>query len=183
MTPTQYNRINELLAEYSELSSTLTTIEASVNKSQIAAARPMLPDHANTTARLGEIEGRLKEIAIANPELFPDDKRTHKTPFGSVSFRKSKFLEYADEEKVILQIKLACTKELSRAHNQARPPLFTEETLLRTIEQPNKEALELLSDAQLAQFGITRKTEETFNVKPLEVKADKLRKADKPELN
>ncbi len=184
MTPTKYNSLNELLAEFSELTAELSAIEAEVNKSQITAARPLLPQHANTKARIAEIEARLREIAIANPELFPDDKRTHNTPFGAISFRKSTSLDFDDEEKVILKIKVACVKEMRRASLAGTPPAFTEETLLRSRQEPNLEALEKLDDAQLAVFGITREETEKFSVKPLEVKADKLRnKAEKPELN
>lgn len=188
MTPRNYNGLNEMLARYSELSARLVTIEADVNRSQIAAARPMLPDHANTKAELADIEAELRKIAIASPELFPDDKRTHNTPFGSLSFRKSSYLEIGDEEKTVLRILVACRKEADRAAKAKVAPLFTEETLLRTIQEPNREALEKLTDAQLASFDIERKTEEKFTVKPLEVKADKLVKkaqaeATKPQNN
>ncbi len=184
MTPTKYNSLNELLAEYSELTAELSAIEAEVNKSQITAARPLLPQHANTKARIGEIESKLREIAIANPELFPDDKRSHQTPFGSISFRRSTSLEFEDEEKVMLKIKVACQKEALRAQRTNEPPAFTEETLLRSRQEPNLEALEQLDDTLLALFGIVRKESEKFTVKPLEVKADKLlKKAGKPENN
>ena len=184
MTPTKYNNLNELLAEYSELTAELSAIEAEVNKSQITAARPLLPQHANTKARLSDLESKLREIAIAFPELFPDDKRTHQTPFGSISFRSSTALDFDDEEKVMLKIKVACVKEARRSSLAGDAPAFTEETLLRTRQEPALEALEKLDDTQLALFGITRKKTDKFAVKPLEVKADKLRnKAEKPELN
>jgi hypothetical protein len=184
MTPTRYNNLNELLAEFSDLAAQLQTIEAEVNRSQIFAARPLLPEHANTKARLGDIESKLREIAVSNPELFPDDRKTHATPFGSISFRKSTSLDFDDEEKVILKIKLACEKELKRANKTEEAPAFTEESLTRTRQEPNLEALEKLDDAVLLSLGIVRKTEEKFSVKPLEVKADKLsKKAEKPELN
>jgi hypothetical protein len=184
MTPTKYNGLNELLAEFSDLTARLVTIEASVNKSQIAAARPMLPDHANTTARLSEIESKLRTIAVENPELFPEEKKTHNTPFGAISFRSSTSLDFDDEEKVVLKIIHACDKERTRADRAGVPPLFTEDSLLRKRLEPDLEALEKLTDAELALFGIERKTTEKFSVKPLEVKADKLlKKAEKPEAN
>ena len=187
MTPAKYNDLNELLAEYSELNAELSIVEAEVNTSQITAARPLLPKHAQTKGRLSELEAKLREIAVANPELFPDEKRTHNTPFGAISFRKSTSLAIDDEEKTILKIKVACQKEEGRAQRAGVPPRFTEETLLRKCEEPNLEALENLTDADLALFGVARKTEEKFSVKPLEVKADKLLKkipaAEKPHNN
>jgi hypothetical protein len=190
MTPTKYNQLNELLAEFSQLSAELSIIEAEVNDSQIEAARPLLPRHANATARLGEIETKLRAIAVENPELFPEDKKTHQTPFGAISFRTSKHLKVEDEEKTVLLIKVACGKEATRAARAGEAPRFTEETLLRTIQKPDLEALEKLDDALLAMFQVERKTDEKFAVKPLAVKADKLIKADakrgaveRPELN
>ncbi len=185
MTPTAYNNLNELLAEYSQLAATLVTIEAAVNKSQIAAARPMLPDHANTKARISEIEDKLRKIAGEHPELFPEDKRSHNTPFGSISFRRSTYLDVDDDtEKVVLRIKVACQKEASRAARAGETPHFTEDSLLRKIEEPNLESLEKLSDGLLLALGIERKQSEKFSVKPLEVKTDKLlKKTEKPENN
>jgi hypothetical protein len=189
MTPTKYNALCDMLAEYSTLNAELQRVEANVNERQIEAALPLLPDHARTKARLGEIESKLREIAVEFPELFPDDKRTHQTPFGAISFRKSTWLEIIneDEEKAILRVKVACQKELERSQRASEPPRFTEETLLRKREELNLEALEPFEDADLKQFGVERRRQEKFNVKPLEVKADKLAKAErrgeKPELN
>lgn len=183
MSPTKYNLLNELLAEYSELSAHLSTIEAEVNQSQLTAARPLLPEHANTTARLGEIETKLRTIAVENPELFPEPKRTHQTPFGAISFRASTHLEVADEDKSLLAVKLLCRRELKRASLAGDPPRFTEETLIRTREELNLEALESLNEAELLMLGIERKADEKFSVKPLEVKADKLVKAEAKRVN
>jgi hypothetical protein len=184
MTPTKYNNMNELLAEFSELNARLAIIEAEVNRSQIEAARPLLPDHANTKARLSDIEAKLRTIAVENPELFPEPKKTHQTPFGAISFRRSTHLDIDDEEKTILKIKVICTKESRRASLAGEPPRFSEETLLRTRQEPDLEALEKFDDAQLLLFDIVRKTDEKFTVKPLEVKADKLvKKSEHPGLN
>jgi hypothetical protein len=186
MTPTKYNQLNELLAEHSQLSAELAIIEGDLNIRTLEAARPLLPYHAAAKARIADIEDKVREVAVANPELFPDDKRTHQTPFGAISFRKVTSLAFDDEEKVILKIKVACQKELSRAERQNIPPRFTEETLLRKREEPNLEALEKFDDAELVTFGVKRETVEKFSVKPLEVKADKLAKkskdVEKPEI-
>jgi hypothetical protein len=181
MTPKKYNELNEMLAEYSELSAQLASIEAVVNKKSLDAARTLLPQHSETKARIGDIEAKLRVMAVENPELFTDDKKTHQTPFGSVAFRTSTYLDVDDEEKVVLKIKAACQKELKRASALNVVPRFTEEMLLRKIEQPNLEALEQFDDADLSTFGVVRKTEEKFSVKPLEVKADKLSKKAKTE--
>jgi hypothetical protein len=176
MTPHSYNQLNQLLADHSRLSAELAGIESDANLRTLRAVTPLLPTHAETKAAIGEIEGKVRAIAVANPELFPEDKKTHTTPFGAISFRTTSFLEIEDEEKAMLKIKLACEREMLRATRAGTPPLFTEDTLLRTKQECNLEALEKLDDAQLALFGIARKSEEKFSLKPLEVKADKLSK-------
>ena len=176
MTPKNYGELNQLLANHSRLSAVLGGIESDANLRSLKAVTPLLPKHANTKAEIAEIEGKVRAIAVASPELFPDEKKTHTTPFGAISFRTSKFLHIEDEEKTILRIQLACEKEIQRANHAGEQPRFTVGTLLRTKVEPNLEGLELLDDADLKGFAIERKTEEKFSLKPLEVKADKLSK-------
>lgn len=180
MTPKKYNELNELLAEYSKLSADLAATESKVNKASVKAAEPLLPEYAETKAMIAEIEGRLFKMATENPELFSDDKKTHSTPFGSVSFRSTSSLQIESVDEALQRIRLACQAEELRAMKAKEPPRYTEALLIRLKEVPNIEALERLTDVELKMvFGITRKTEEKFTVKPLEVKTDKLLKKQK----
>jgi Bacteriophage Mu Gam like protein len=183
MTPAKYNLLNELLAEHSRLSADLAAVESRVNKATIKAAEPMLPEYAQTKAVIADLESKIRSLAVENPELFPDEKKTHTTPFGAVSFRATSHLEIDDEEKIVWKIKEAAHQEFLHALKEHRPARFIIETLIRTRETPNLEALEKFGDDELRRhFGIQRKHEEKFSVKPLEVKTDKLAKKAGKEL-
>lgn len=182
MNATQYNRINELLSEYSTLASAFDLAEAEIKILQLAAAKELLPKHAELKIKLADLEEKLRALADAfYAELFPeaDEKRTHATPFGSLKYHKSSSLEFDDEEKVLLKIKLACDRELQRVRNLTEPPRFTEAQLVRTFEEPNRDALGDLDDATLALFGITRVKKDNFKIVPFSMKTDRPAKAKK----
>jgi len=179
MNEKQYNTINELLAEYSSLNAALEAAEAEIKTVQLAAAQELLPKHAQAKIRLANLEAELRKVADAHYEaLFPEDKkRTHNTPFGGLQYRKSSSLDYDDEEKVLLKIRLACQEELAR-EAVGRPVRFTLAQLIRTHEEPNLEALSELDDATLALFGCRREQKDNFKVIPFAMKADKPAKRD-----
>jgi len=184
MNAIQYNKINELIAEFSTINAAFELAEAEIKTLQLAAAKELLPKHAKLKIQLSQIEDQLKKLADDHDtSLFPDDKRTHKTPFGSLKYKKSTALEVADEEKAILKIQRACTLELAR-ESEGRPPRFTEEQLLRIRTDLNLEALEKLDDATLALFGIKRIHKDNFKVEPFSMASDKPAKAakDQPKL-
>jgi phage host-nuclease inhibitor protein Gam len=174
MNANQYNEINLLLSQFSELNAALESAEAEIKTVQLAAARELLPKHAAAKVALSDLEAKLKRLSETYyEELFPEDKkRTHATPFGSLQFRRSTSLVVEDEEKAMLKIKLACVDELAAEAN-GHKPRFAEEQLVRTKEELNLEALEKLDDATLAAFGISREKKENFKVLPFEMKADK----------
>jgi hypothetical protein len=173
ITASQYNEINELLFKFSTLNAALETAEAEIKTVQLAAAQDLLPKHAQAKVALAELESKLRSLSDRfYSELFPEDKkRTHATPFGALQLRKSTSLEVEDEEKSILRIKVACTKELAR-ESEGVPPRFTESQLIRTREELNLEALGELDDITLAAFGIKRVQKDTFKIVPFDMKAD-----------
>lgn len=174
MTPANYNKLNVLLSEYSVLSAALEAAEAEIKTIQLAAAQELLPKHAAAKVALANLEGSLRALSDQlYTELFPDDKRSHKTPFGEVKYTKSSSLEFDDPEKVALKIDAACDAEEAYAARDKRAPAFTAEQLLRTRVEPDLEALEKLSDGQLHLFGITRIQKDNFKVVPFAMKTDK----------
>ena len=178
-TMTEYLVRKVNVTKYSRLSAELQGTESRVNIASVEATEPMLPEYSETKMRIADIEARLRVIAVENPELFPDEKKTHKTPFGSISFRAVTYMDIdkEDEETLVLKVKDACHREILLAMREKRAPRLQVEKLIRTREALNIEALELFSDEELKHlFGIERKREEKFSVKPLEVKADKLAK-------
>jgi hypothetical protein len=185
MNATQYNRLNELLSEFSTVNALLEAAEGEIKIVQLAAATELLPKHAELQIKLTNIEAELRKLSDAHyDELFPEaKKRSHETPFGTVKYHKSSSLEFDDEEKVLLKIKAACQAEAARVRNLSEPPRFTEEMLIRRTEAPNLDAMGGFDDVTLALLGITRKHKDNFSVKPFAMKTDKPQKrGTKPEL-
>ncbi len=176
MTPAKYNQINELLAEFSKISAGLEGAEAEIKKVQLAAAAGLLPTHAELKVKLSDLETKLKALADEHyTELFPasEEKRTHNTPFGALQYRKSSSLEFKDEEKVMLKMRLACNNEYERARQGGEEPRFKWGQIVRTSEAPNLEALSEFDDATLSLFGITREHKDNFKISPFDMKSDK----------
>jgi hypothetical protein len=175
MTATEYNKLNELLSQFSTLTAALEAAEAEIKTVQLAAASELLPKHAAAKVNLANIEATIRKHCDGlYAELFPDDKkRSHKTPFGEVQYRKSSSLEFDDEEKVVLKIAKACDDEEAESDRDKRPPLFTADQVLRTKVEPNLEALEALSDGVLHLFGIRREHKDNFKIVPFAMKTDK----------
>ena len=126
MNADQYNNINSLLSQYSSLSAALEIAEAEIKTVQLEAAKDLLPKHAAAKIALADLETTLRKLSDRHyTELFPEEKRSHKTPFGEIQYRKSSSLAVADEEKAILKIKLACQDELARESAEGKAPRFT----------------------------------------------------------
>jgi hypothetical protein len=182
MTAAEYNTINELVSQFSALNAALEGAEAEIKTVQLAAAQPLLPKHAAAKIALADLEAKLRKLADDHyGELFPKDKREHKTPFGALKYTKSASLEYDDEEVVCLRIHKACDEEEAVALKDKRSPLFTADQLLRTRIAPNLEALESQPDGMLTIFGIRRMAKDNFKVVPFEMKTSKpAKKKGKP---
>jgi hypothetical protein len=181
MTPSQYNRLNELLSRFSTLNAVLEAAEAEIKTVQLAAAQDLLPKHAQAKVELSNIESQIRTIADASyDDLFgTDDKRTHKTPFGDIKYHKSSSIEFDDAEKVLLKIKIACDRELARAEAAGEQARFTYAQLVRTHEEPNLSALDQFDDAQVTLFGCVRQHKDTFKVVPFGMRTDKPKKNGK----
>jgi len=181
MTATEYNKLNELLSDFSRVNAALETAEATIKTVQLTAAASLLPEHATLKVQLTELESSIRKLAETHyPALFEhDEKRTHQTPFGAVKFVKSSSLEFDDEEKVLLKIQLACDKEEARSKRDQVPPRFVHSSLVRTYTEPNLETLTDLDDATLAMFGITRTHKDNFSIKPFSMQSDKPAKTGK----
>lgn len=180
MTATEYNKLNELLSQYSTLTAALELAEAEIKTVQLAAAQELLPKHAAAKVSLANLEATIHTLSDRlYAELFPDDKRTHKTPFGDITYHKSTSLEFDDADDVALRIDRACDEEEAYAASEKRAPQFSADQLLRTKVAPNIEALEALPDAVLRIFGVRRAHNDNFKIKAFAMKTSK--PAKKPE--
>ena len=174
MTATEYNKLNDLLSQFSTLTAALEGAEAEIKTVQLAAAQELLPKHAAAKVALANLESQIRKLSdTIYVELFPADKRSHKTPFGEIAYTKSTTLDFDDPDEVSLRIDRAGDEEEAYAASEKRAPLFTAKQLLRVKVTPNIEALETLPDGILHLFGVRRVHTDNFKIKPFAMKTDK----------
>ena len=170
LTPDQYAHFHSLLNEYSKLVAVKDAAEAEIVQAQLKAAEALLPGYSQAQLALSEMESKIKTFSFYHyDELFPDEKRTHTCPFGTVQYRKSTTLNVENKEKSINLINLLST---SASPDSPTAKAFDKSKLLRTSVTLNLEALELLDKDQLALIGITREANENFTVKPFTITTD-----------
>jgi len=187
MNATKYLEFQKACQDASTAILKLDGLQAKVKNQQLRAADGLLPELAELTVAATDAEARVKKLSQEHyDELFTDEKRSHKTPFGTPKFTKSTTIEFIDgnEEKVLLLIERECGRELDRAA-KAKPepgiPTFTREQLVRTKEEPKLEAFENFDDATLARFGLKREHKDNFSFKPFDMETDKPGKKAKAE--
>jgi hypothetical protein len=147
------NMVN-LLAVYSEASNRLDELQALANGSLLELIDAHKTEYADLQHTLTESETALEVIALRHPEWFAKDKRSIKTPYGTVKFHASSKLEIKNEEVTLLLLdKLAAeNKQFKRAD------------YVREKEELNLEALEKLDEATLKKLRIERVPNDNFSV-------------------
>lgn len=148
--PGDFENVVNLLAVLGEANRQLAVLQSAVETDYLAVVMPRRPLYAKLQGTVSETEAALETISRRNPAWF-EDKKSVTTPFGGVKFTSSKELNIPNEN-VSVQLIMA----LGGRDGQ--------EKFLRTVQVPNKEALNDLSDIELARFGIKRETKENFKV-------------------
>jgi len=151
-TGNPYSDLVAKLAEYSEQCNELAVMEADLQARQMEAILKDSLEYSLLLQSVADQEAQIEAMAIRHPEWFVKPK-TLKTPCGEVSFRTSTKLEPANEDLTMALIEQRADKDL----------------YLRTRNFLNIEALETLSDVELAGLKITRVTTDKCTVKPMKV--------------
>ncbi|HEY3913656.1 MAG TPA: host-nuclease inhibitor Gam family protein [Verrucomicrobiae bacterium] len=147
----EYREMLDLLAVHSESTNQLAVIQAECNDELLAIMDPRRDQFADLTVAIRDAEVALEAIARQHPEWF-GDKKSVKTPYGTVKFHASKVIEADDEKLSVALIEEACQFDY-----------------LRQIHVLNIESLEKLTDKQLEQFRLRRVEKKNFSVKPATV--------------
>jgi len=158
-SPKDFTDLVNILAELSDANNQLKQLQTDMDREHLATVHGYREQYAALQKRVSDAEAALEVIAARNPQWFADEK-TVETPYGDVKRTTSKKLEIPSEEASIARIKAAGKDEL-----------------LRVEVTINKEAAELLSDEELAKFGIHRKKTENYNAKPATIDLGKAIKA------
>jgi hypothetical protein len=163
-----FARFVELQQIHTKTTNELEALEVSINKSAQAAATTNAEAYIVLQETLGTLDLELRALFDAHPE-WRGDKKSVATPFGSVESRKATELEVPNPALTIALIKAKAVQE----------PQFKAADYLHIEEEPNLEALESLTDDELAKLGVARKTSERITVKPAKLNVAKAVKAAK----
>ena len=155
---TEFTNMVNLLAVYSEASNQIIQLEAEATDERLEQMDERRLTFARLQETLTKASTALETIALAHPEWFAN-RKSIKTPYGTVKFKTSTKLEVPNQEVSILLIEKEAEKN----------PEFKHSTYLGTSTCLRLEALEKLTDAELAKFRIKRITTDNFSVEPAKV--------------
>lgn len=152
-TPTaetaDFTNLVNLIAMGAEADARLGELENDLNQEWLAIVDARRADYAKLQQAKAMAEQAMQDACEMNPQWFAKQKSI-KTPYGSVSFRRSSKLECKNEEASIIL--------LEQLGQDGLPFLKTEKRLVL-------EALEKLDDTELERLRIKRIATETFGVK------------------
>lgn len=143
-----YKNLVDLLAVFSEATNRMTALQASVQSDYMELIDVAKSEYAKLQKTLGDAEAALEALTLAHPEWFSDDRKSIKTPYGTVKLTKSTSLKIPNEEATIILIEAAGRGE----------------DFLRSKQEINREALEQLTDAELKPLRVKRITGQSFSV-------------------
>lgn len=156
-----FKNLVNLMAIMAEGTARLGELENGLQQDYIDLVDARRKDYASLQFALGQAEESIETLAFSNPQWFEKTK-TLKTPYGSISFRRSTKLDVKNEEVSILL--------LEQLGQDGLP-------FVRTAKALNLEALEKLDDTELDRLRIKRVNSESLTIKPVKVDLGKAVKA------
>ena len=148
-----FKNLVDLMAIVAEGGARLGELENGLQQDYLDLVDARRKDYASLQFAVGSAEEGIEELATKNPQWFEKSK-TLKTPYGSVSFRKSTKLDVKNEEVSIVL--------LEQLGQDGLP-------FIRTAKALNLEALEKLDDSELDRLRIKRVTTESMSIKPIKL--------------
>ena len=151
-TSEDFKNLVDLMALNCEATARMDELENGLNQDWIDCVDARRKDYAELQLAIGQSEQAIEDLVILNPQWF-EKVKTLKTPYGSVSLRKSTRLEVASPEVTIALLEGICG-----ANDEA--------FFIRTEKTLNLEALETMSDLELARIKVKRISSESLSIKP-----------------
>lgn len=158
-----YEALIDLLAVFTDADNRLAKIQTQANEALIDTLDAAKKEYAELQAARDGAEREIKDLAQRHPEWLADS-RTIKTPYGSVKFTETTSLEIPNPEVTLTLIRALPDDELKNR-------------LIRTVEEPAREAMETMKDDELASLGVRRVKTDSVSVKAARVE---MGKAGKP---
>lgn len=149
LDPTSYANLVNLLSVFTEAESRMKELEAKLQDQYLSFVDDVRDEYATLQQQLADTEEAVEELAILNPQWFAK-QRSVKTPYGTVSFRRTTKLVIKNEEATIILIEQLPEEEQAK--------------FLRVKKELNLEALEDLDDVELKKLRITRDTSDACKV-------------------
>ena len=143
--PGDFADLVNLLNALSVAENKISHLNQNLNAQHLETLKGYADEYKTLQSDISATRAAIEVIAARNPQWF-EEKKTLITPFGEVKRTTSTSLIIPDE---------AVTITLIRAAKR-------EEDFLVTTTAISKEALEKLEDAELAKYGVSRKTEHNF---------------------
>lgn len=148
-----FKNLVDLMAIMAEGSARMSELESGLQQDWLDLVDARRKDYASLQFAIGQAEEAIETLALTNPQWF-EKAKTLKTPYGTVSFRKSTKLEVKNEEVSILL--------LEQLGQDGLP-------FVRTAKALNLEALEKLDDTELERLRIKRVSTDSLSIKPAKV--------------
>lgn len=153
-----FQNLVNLLSVYTEASHRLGEMEANLNAEMMETVDAYKEDYAGLQRTLTEAEKAIELIAVRHYSEWFGERKSLKTPYGTVKFVRSTSIVVENEELSVEIIRRDAAK------HGLDPAL-----LIRTKEELNLEALETLTLEQLKAFKVGRQTKDNFSVVPAKV--------------
>lgn len=144
-----YKNLISLLSIGAEATARMDELQNSLHQAWLEMVDTMRTEYAKLQNTIASAEQAIEDAADLNPQWFKKQKSL-KTPYGTVSYRKTTKLEVPNEEVSILL--------LEQLGQDGLPFLKTEKKLVL-------EALEKLDDQELERLRLRRATTQSFSVK------------------
>lgn len=167
-----FKSIVELLATYSQAENELEQLQATANEEFLITVDGLKGKYARLQQRMIETETALEVLARKHPEWFAD-KKTIKTPYGSVQLKNNPPRIVADNPELSIVL-IENEGERDRG--------FKPENYIHEEKSLNLEALGGCTDEQLKKFRLRREQSDTFTVKSAKLDMGKAVKELTPEV-
>lgn len=164
-----YKNLVDLLAVFTEAKLRLDELQNNAASEYMEIVDGVRGTYAGLQSTVTESELAIEGIALTHPEWFAD-KRSVKTPYGTVRVTRTTKLDVPNEEVTVLLI------ERAEETLHLEPGRF-----LRTKKEPNLDALKELSDRELKALRIERVSDESVKVTEAKIDFGKAVKAAESE--
>lgn len=181
-TSKEFEDAVDLLALYSDAANRLEELQAEANGELLQILDDKKADYAKWQEKMAQCEAGLEILARKHPDWFSADRRSIKTPYGTIKLHSSSKLEVKNEElsTVLIEQEIERQRTAAAADPLYKPP-FDASQLLRTRTVLNLEAIENLDESVLRQFRIERVRKDNFSVVPAKLDMGKAVEANQDE--